>query len=282
MHAENPTPGRFFLLGMQKSGTTWLQTLLDSHPAIICRNEGGFQQFASALARAIGEYDGFVEARADVFGKEGYPHMTPREVRALYRTFLDGRMLPDRATKPGLRWVGDKDPNHGQEVRLLLDVLPEARFVQIIRDGRDQAVSSWHHLHRIHGQRAALRFPEFGGFALRLAADWAMGIRSIRTELAAAGAPYCEVRYEDLLAEPRGSLRRVLAFFEVASDEETISACLSSADFERLSGRRPGQEDRASFFRKGVAGDWRSLMDDRLSAEYVRRTGGLMAELGYA
>ncbi|MGQ7793102.1 sulfotransferase family protein [Faunimonas sp. B44] len=282
MHADHETPGRFFLLGMQKSGTTWLQTLLDSHPAIICRNEGGFQQFATALARSIGEYDGFVEARADVFGKGGYPHMTPREVRALYRTFLDGRMLRDLGSRPAVRWVGDKDPNHGQEVRLLLAALPEARFVQIVRDGRDQAVSSWHHVHRIHGERAASRFPEFGSFALRLAGEWAKGIRSIRTELAAVGAPYCEVRYEDLLAEPRRSLRRVLNFFEVAADDDTISACLSAADFERLSGRPRGEEDRTSFFRKGIAGDWRSLMDDRLAVEYVRRTGGLMSELGYA
>ena len=32
----------FFILGQQKSGTTWLMQILDSHPEILCRGEGRF------------------------------------------------------------------------------------------------------------------------------------------------------------------------------------------------------------------------------------------------
>ena len=32
----------FFVVGHQKSGTTWLMRMLDSHPEILCRGEGRF------------------------------------------------------------------------------------------------------------------------------------------------------------------------------------------------------------------------------------------------
>ena len=44
----------------------------------------------------------------------------------------------------------------------------------------------------------------------------------------------------------------------------------------------PGQEDLASFYRKGVQGDWRNHMDAEQERAFIAATGGLMADLGYA
>ena len=38
-------PNLFFVLGAPKSGTTWLQYLLNAHPNISCRGEGLFHRF---------------------------------------------------------------------------------------------------------------------------------------------------------------------------------------------------------------------------------------------
>ena len=44
----------FFIMGTIKSGTTWLQLVLDGHPEIACRGEGHFTNFlAPALSRAV-------------------------------------------------------------------------------------------------------------------------------------------------------------------------------------------------------------------------------------
>ncbi len=42
----------FFICGAQKSGTTWLQRILDAHPQVRCRGEG---HFFSELSRLLGQ-----------------------------------------------------------------------------------------------------------------------------------------------------------------------------------------------------------------------------------
>ena len=42
----------FFVLGVPKSGTTWVQKALDSHPQLLCRGEGKFMTFRKELSKA--------------------------------------------------------------------------------------------------------------------------------------------------------------------------------------------------------------------------------------
>ena len=55
------------------------------------------------------------------------------------------------------------------------------------------------------------------------------------------------------------------------------------ADFQRFSGGRlRGDEDRASHFRKGVAGDWRDHFDEEAVRSFEAQAGGLLRDLGYS
>jgi hypothetical protein len=57
---------------------------------------------------------------------------------------------------------------------------------------------------------------------------------------------------------------------------------VGSATFEKLSkGRTRGEEDPSSFFRKGVAGDWRDAFTDRDRRVFEREAGDLLTKLGY-
>jgi hypothetical protein len=62
-----------------------------------------------------------------------------------------------------------------------------------------------------------------------------------------------------------------------------VAACVDGASFERLSGgRRPGEENASSHFRKGVAGDWAAHFDGEALARFETEAGALLQELGYA
>ena len=70
------------------------------------------------------------------------------------------------------------------------------------------------------------------------------------------------IRYEDLSQAPLALFKQVCGFLGASTDPAILQACCTAADFASLSGGRvPGQEDRGSFFRLGLPGDWRGHFD---------------------
>ena len=124
----------------------------------------------------------------------------------------------------------------------------------------------------------------FAEKTLRKAAqNWALRVgQAIEDGSGLFGDCYTEVRYEDLLVRPKEEVKRLLGFLGVDADETLVEHCVSSASFEKLSrGRERGQEDPSSFYRKGVAGDWKYLFDEHDKQIYKEEAGELLIRLGY-
>ena len=292
----------FFVVGNQKSGTTWLMRMLDAHPEILCKGEGRFfggswrqkslkqrntMRPASSLYNALldAEYlrlwiERSVWSRNDSPG-EHLDNLT----RMAIDYFLGGELL-----KSGKRIVGDKSPllTPGT-IREISAIYPEAKVIHIIRDGRDVAVSAAHHARNFGRSRKRSErneaegsvFPE--GQLEKLAAEWASRVgKTVEDGPELLGENYTEVRYEDLLREPEAEVQRLLVFLAVDSDEKTTTRCIEAASFERLSkGRERGEEDPSSFFRKGVAGDWKRVITENERETFDQEAGDLLAKLGY-
>jgi hypothetical protein len=306
----------FFVLGYQKSGTTWLMRMLDSHPEILCRGEGRFfgaswrqkglkqmevQRPPSSLYNAMldAEYlklwiERSVWSRNDDAG-EHLENLT----RMAVDYFLRCELL-----KTGKKMVGDKSPLLTPEtMKEAGEIYPEARVIHIIRDGRDAAVSAVHHTWNfgkatksaeVSAKREACRrnpreLREAGESIFvkdhlrKLAADWATRVGgAVEDGPTLFGSNYTEVRYEDLLKSPEDEIMRLLQFLGAEASEKTVRRCVSSASFERLSrGRERGQEDPSSFFRKGVAGDWKNVFTERDKLIFKEVAGDLLVMLGY-
>src|SRR5262245_50465586 len=92
-----------------------------------------------------------------------------------------------------------------------------------------------------------------------------------------------QLRYETYLEHPERETERLLRFIGADASPERTQACVAAGSFSRLSGgRTAGEEDRASFFRKGVAGDWRRWLSSQQVAEFNEAAGDLLDALGYA
>lgn len=89
------------------------------------------------------------------------------------------------------------------------------------------------------------------------------------------------VRFEDLTSGGSGALCRMLAHCDVQMPPGEIERLSREYSFERLSGRRRGEEDEAAHYRKGIAGDWKNHFDDRLRADFETVAPGLVDRLGY-
>jgi len=272
----------FFVLGLPKSGTTWVQKALDSHPELLCRGEGKFMIFRKELSKAAVKYsDHLAGHQKKVFGEEFFPEVTRPEFDRLYRAFMEGRLIGD-GPPPGVKRIGNKDPEHGMVLSDLAQHFPDAAFVQVIRDPRDIAVSTWHHMRRTEPGFVET-IGDFEAFARQNVKEWRVYVRSVRKVSQEKALDYVELRYEDLHADGAPILSMIFERLGVDPSPAVVAQCLESASFERASGgRRRGQADAGSFYRKGEVGDWQGHMTAELSAELLELTEGLADELGYA
>lgn len=90
------------------------------------------------------------------------------------------------------------------------------------------------------------------------------------------------VRYEDMLTDAARELRRVhcgLTGRELDADQAAEIAARFS--FSNQSGRKPGDEDKASFLRKGIAGDWRNQFSPEARFVFDKYAGEALISAGY-
>ena len=264
-----------FVVGCQKSGTTWLQHLLNGHPQVACGGEGHLaDRLAPLVPRLFRDY---VEVdNVSVALAQTHVDATTRFLAdQVLATYLAAAPDPD-----AVRVVGDRTPESAVALPLLDTLYPTARFVHIIRDGRDGTVSGWAHLQR---QNRAGQFASFAEYAhVYAGAVWAGYIGRARHAAAQFPDRYLELRYEDLHENPAEEMGRLLEFLAVDAGEAAVAQCLEAGSFERLSGgRRRGEEDAGSHFRKGVVGDWREHFDEEAIARFEAAAGPLRKDLGY-
>ena len=90
------------------------------------------------------------------------------------------------------------------------------------------------------------------------------------------------VKYEDMLMDPESTLSGLLEdYLDEAPNQEEVSHIVDRFSFKRLTGRSPGEEDRGSFARKGIHGDWRNYFNAASRALFNDYAGDLLIELGY-
>jgi hypothetical protein len=90
------------------------------------------------------------------------------------------------------------------------------------------------------------------------------------------------VRYEDLTGpHATQAFGKLFTHCDICLPEKTLTELLTDHSFERMSGRRQGEEDVKSHYRKGKTGDWREQLDDDLLAHFGAVAGDLLEALHY-
>lgn len=267
--------GKVFAVGCAKSGTTWIQNLLDGHDEIVLKGEGAFAyQLLPLLSQAFARFNEHQRNMPE------YTRLRDVDLLLTLRALVDGqfaRYVEVSGCDPRrLRVVGDKTPQHSIGMLALAQIYPEARFIHVIRDPRDAAVSAWHHFGQSDG-RPFEQYIEY--FITRV---WPVNVSIARRAGQTLGARYLEIRYEDLHADEADHVRRMLAFLGVDSSEAAVRQCLESGSFERRSGGRArGQTDNRHFYRRGQAGGWVDELPAELASRCCAPVAELMAACGY-
>jgi hypothetical protein len=287
--AHPPMP---VIVGVGRSGTTMLRLMLDAHPELTIPPE---THFVPELIDAIeaGASPEQAVSGMTAFRQWGDLHTEPEEVLERWRrldSFAAGPALrafyeifPERQGKSR---YGEKTPAYVKNMLKIESVLPEARFIHVIRDGRDVALSRWK---RTLGDKDPAP-------ASRVAETWARRIRRAQRH-GRKLSHYMELRYEDLVTDTEPNLRRICEYLELEWDPAILRYYEHAAermaemarDLPATDGKptRPGEErmkahamtqkppDPSAMYR------WKEKMKPEDVAAFDAAAGHLLADLGY-
>lgn len=170
-------------------------------------------------------------------------------------------------------------------------------IVYLVRDGRDVATSYYHYEFaykprlsafesgiplkmRIHRARWSLRTkfmrPPFSSYMNSKAEEWASHVRDWE-----ARGWDALLRYEDMRAEPVETLMDLFGKLGLDVERTRVADAVDAFDFKKLSGRKAGEGENASFFRKGLVGDWRNQFSDDDAEEFHEIAGDILKRFGY-
>lgn len=193
-----------------------------------------------------------------------------RRVDALVRPTLGNvieamfRAYADHQSKP--RW-GDKTPIYVMWLPALAELFPTARFVHVIRDGRDVALSY-------------MTVPWGPDDIWSCAVKWRRDVGAGRRDGPVLGAErYMEIRYEALVQEPQSALERICEFARLGYDERM----LDPSEDRSVGSRASLAAYHASATKPPTPGlrDWRTQMSDEQVLAFEAVAGGLLTDLGY-
>lgn len=293
---------KFFILGHARSGTTLLMRLLRLHPEVHCNYQAHFFTRKPLLKSLVdsAEIEEWLARKSNRWnhGRD----LSPLVLRAA----ADFIMERD-AAREGKNIVGDKSPSsviHGQVVRDMHSLYPDAKVVNIVRDGRDVLISE-----RFRNFVEESKFltaedkriisdlktdpAPFGNgrrslftetFIRNIAKRWADDLTEIDSEgKRLYEKKYILLRYEDMLAKPYVELSRLWKFLGVKKMGKTLEkkllAEMSSNPDEEWQTKR--NEGIASFLPKGQAGNWQRLFTSRDKALYKELAGDALVKWGY-
>jgi hypothetical protein len=276
----------FFVGGAPRSGTTWLQRMLDAHPDVSCGGEGHFgKELAEPLDALVGRRRQALQAKNEQIFRHtgGYALPTEAEAEAEADHLLGTGILlaleRQRAGRP-VRAIGEKTPENLFLFARLKRVFPGAKLICIARDPRDVLASAWHFFQKpvaaAEDDAAKIAFIKIATPPISAGARTMLALERRYPE------DYRMVTYEGLCREPEPLLAGLSRFLGVTDRPEILRDCIAKTAFSaQTGGRSPGMERNGSFFRSGTVGSWRGTFSAEMNALILTELGWMFQDFGW-
>ncbi len=253
-----------FVVGAARSGTTWVYDILTTHP----QAAGVYESWLFTARHGLGSL--FTSSHWPP-RRSGLGRLLDRQDLLAHTRHIAARIMA-HALEPGHLFLVEKSPSHLFAMPLISEVFSGARFIHVLRDGRDVGVSV----------RAAKKSwvpawnETFGRSTMTQARAWKHAVNRARRDGANLGERFLEIRYEGIRADPFTAYRQLFDFCCMPHDDDLLQTVFDGTDFDR--NYRPNE---SGFRRGGRVGDWRTHFGlvDALTFNLV--AGDTLIALGY-
>jgi hypothetical protein len=209
-----------FVVGMPRSGTTLVSALLDAHPDLAILPETHFYtrcrreetgETAAAVWDRLQQQPGFQDAAFTAEEKEQIRSRVPPGGAPADLLRAVGTAYAERA---GASAWGEKTPDHLAHLDRMRTEFPDGVYLGIVRDARDVCLS-------LQG------LPWNRDTVMESAWTWRRYQEMLRDHRKQAPERVRIIRYEDLLAQPRETLRSILTWLEAPASADRIDRMLA-------------------------------------------------------
>lgn len=279
---QQEQPRIAFIVGIGRSGTTMLTSMLNMHPEMIATPENEFILFSySSYAYKKFNDPRVVKSFIRMFDynynhviniwkpapdfEEGITQLRDKDFASVCKLAYLYYPLSQKH-RSAVKWVVDKNPSYSLHMPLLNRLYPEAKFIVIVRDYRDNVVSR-----RKYSDKAVSLF--------NLAAAWNFYYKNVFRSVKKLGLSAHIVRYEDLAQAPEKTLRSLCNYLGTEYDPEMLQfqsfskkikdharVAVSGEKFEKISSMHSNLDkevntDRVDAFRQELSPAEISLLD---------------------
>lgn len=257
IEADSAMRGRLLLLvGARRSGTNWVERILTSHPGVVAMPTETY--LFSHGARPFADLIQHTSPGTRTISRT---YMERDAFRFAMRQFLDTVFL-DCKQRLGsdATYLLERTPWHAEHLDLIADLYPDARVINLIRDGR--AVT-----------RSLLTLPGGPRTIADAAIEWRSAIVGGRRGAELFGDRFLELRYETLLADPSQGIEALFRWLELPMADDVMAEVLfeAAAEFNVDPGAPGVGKDK-----------WRTEFSRGDLAELHRIVGAELQLLGYA
>lgn len=248
------------IFGVPRSGTTYLERILNSHPEVFISHETRIFGWLYNAIEVLPGDDRLLLSHREAFLAR-LRDVLPELIRDVY-----GELAPQA------RWWGDKNPfsaasfNAGS-LALVADLFPGSRFIHIIRDGRD-VVASLIAIDNEDTRSASLE-----------------GLHHVWIDLVDRGVAfgreigperYLELRYEDLIADDATVASNVLRFLEIDPDPAVEAFCRQQSQ-----NRDPFSAPTRDISEGVATSNWSSVLTAQQQERSLAMLGPHLVRYGY-
>lgn len=264
----------FFIVGSPRSGTTLLRAMLEGHPLLAVPPESHFiVGLAPRRLRKVRGSTSLEKTFDDILGHQRFQnwdldvsHVRERVWRSApttYSELIDAVFRSYAEAHGKSRW-GDKTPGYVSHLPTLERLFPTAKFIHIIRDGREAAAS-------MAEMPWGPRSPVSGAFWWRSKVERGRAFgRLLSVER------YFELRLEDLIEDPEGRLQEICAFLGEQYSPEMLDYPTRKADRVSRPGNRHLTKPPTPRLR-----DWKAGLSAREQRAIDAVCRGSLQRLGY-
>jgi len=230
----------FFCGGPPKSGTTFLQRLLDIHPDVSCPSEDNLAFLANRIFSIHEAYNKNLRIVASRIGVETCPLV---DINVYYQAYgnLVREIAKNRSSGEPILGVSDNGFLLNNLAPFLQNIFEGSRAILIFRNPIDTAVSAWKHNHNLYkkeGNKRHLDIMKINGklnleeYVLSGSKQWNIKTKEHLQTARKLSDRVLVVTYEALLENKTETLKKILGFLGCTYNEAVVSRMIKNSAFD--------------------------------------------------